>query len=422
MVTPSDNKMRRKYVPSLILPSLIFILLTGLFAEDIQCVWTDVERIVAVGDVHGDFNNFMRILKFIDIVDNQNHWKAGKTHLVQIGDVMDRGIEAKRIFDLLRSLEKEAEEAGGKVHVLIGNHEEINIINRAFEVERYVPVKQFVDFLPDEYRQKRERRIRRKLGLNDSDNTDSDSNLHPELYFFWENILKNARKNRNSEEQREYYKGFINTHGNWILENNVVIKINGIIFVHGGISLKNSTKTLKYINDRMRLELKDSMLYFLKNRPPRIMNNSEEFLYDQNSPLWYRRYAVEEEDVFKDIVNEILNNLEADRIVTAHTPVALENVDAMSKYGGKIWIIDTSISEAYGKGALSALIIKDYGKSIEPWWMPRPDEKQSASLEYSKQIQEIIHWIAYFGIPPFSGYCLNSNAMEKNVFLLWGKQ
>lgn len=416
--------MRRKYIPSLILLSFTFILLTGLFAEDIQCVWTEVERIVAVGDLHGDYENFIKILKTpkVNIIDENLKWIGGKTHLVQIGDIMDRGERAKEIFDLLRRLGKEAEEAGGKVHVLIGNHEELNIINRAFEVARYVTVMQFVEFIPDEYRQKRERKIRRKIGEIDSENTNSDFVLHPELFIFWKKILEDARKTKDSEEQRQYYKGFINKHGNWILGNNVVIKINGIVFVHGGISLRNSRKTLKHINDRMRLELKESMLQILKDRPSRIMNHRLEFLYDSNSPLWYREYSVQEEEVFGDIVNEILKNLEADRIVTAHTPVALEHVEEMSKYGGKVWIIDTSISDAYEQGALSALIIEDYGKSIEPLWIPRPNKKKRASAEYSKQIQGIIHWIVYFGIPPFPGYYLNSAAIQKNVFLLWGKQ
>jgi hypothetical protein len=373
-----------------------------------------------VGDVHGDFNNLVRILKFNDIIDDQNDWIAGKTHLVQIGDVMDRGEHAKRIFVLLKELEIQAEEAGGKVHALIGNHEELNVMNRAFDFDKYVTLQQFIDFIPDKYRQKREKKIRRNIGDIDSENTNSDSILHPELRIFWDNILKDAKKKRNSEDQNQYYKGFIDKYGEWILGHNVVIKINNIIFVHGGISLRNSTKTLKYINDHYRLELKDNMLQNLNKRPPGIMNRPHEFLYDQNAPLWYRDYATQEEDVFKDIVVEILKNLEAEHIVTAHTPIALENAKDMSKFDGKIWIIDTSISEAYKKGALSALIIEDYGKDIKPWWMPRNNEKQSTSIEYSKRIQDIIHWIVYFGMPPFSSPSLKSKAIEKKYVFAWG--
>jgi hypothetical protein len=413
MATRSGSKMRRKYIPSLLLPLFIFILLTGLFAENIQCVWTDVERIVAVGDLHGDFNNFVRILKYNMIIDNQNHWAAGKTHLVQIGDVMDRGNHAKKIFDLLMDLEIQAEKAGGKVHFLIGNHEELNIMNRSFDFDLYVTVEQFMDFIPDVYRQKREKKIRRKIADSDSENPSFDLSLHSELKNFWENALKNAKKKRNSEDQHQYYKGFIDKYGEWILGHNVVIKINNIIFVHGGISLRNSTKTLKYINDHYRLELKESMLQNLNKRPPRIMNHRLEFLYDANAPLWYREFSQQEGDEFEKIVVEILKNLEAEHMVTAHTPVALENPKDMSKFHGKIWIIDTSISEAYKKGALSALIIEDYGKDIKPWWMPRKKGKKSASVKYAKRIQDINHWIVYFGMPPFSSLNLNDKAIEK---------
>jgi len=414
-------RLNEKLKLTLICSLFIFICVTHLHSEDIQCEWTGVERIIAVGDVHGDYDNFITILKQpeIKIIDDALQWIGGKTHLVQIGDVMDRGNEAKRIFDLLKRLEKEAEAAGGKVHVLIGNHEELNIINRAFEFENYVTVEQFIDFIPDEYRQRRERKIRRKIGDIDSEKTNSDSNLHPEIRLFWENRLKTARQNRNSEDQTQYYEGFINRYGEWILGLNVVIKINNIIFVHGGISLRNSKKTLKYINDRTRLELRESMYQNLGKRPSHITSRRLEFLYDANSPLWYREYAMQKEDVFEDIVIEILNNLEAEHMVSAHTPVAIDDAKRMSKFHKRIWIIDTSISDAYEEGALSALIIEDYGKKIIPWWKSRNNEKQSASAEHSKHIQEI-HWIIHFGVPPFPSYCLKSKTIKKDIFV-WGR-
>jgi hypothetical protein len=418
----SNIRLNEKLKLTLICSFFIFICVTHLHSEDIQCEWKRVERIVAVGDVHGDYDNFITILKQpeIKIIDDEGNWIGGKTHLVQIGDVMDRGNEAKRIFDFLKRLEKEAEAAEGKVHVLIGNHEELNIINRAFEFENYVTVEQFLDFIPNEYRQKREKRIRRKIDDSSLENTNSDSNLHPEIRLFWEDRLKNARQNRKSEAQTQYYKGFIKRYGEWILGFNVVIKINNIIFVHGGISLRNSKKTLKYINERTRLELRESMYQNLGKRPPRTTFRRLEFLYDANSPLWYREYATQEEDVFKDIVTEILNNLKADHIVTAHTPIAVDDVNQMSRYDKRIWIIDTSISDAYEEGgALSALIIEDYGKKIVPWWMSRNDKKQRTSVEYSKQIQEI-HWIIHFGMPPFPSYCLNSKDIKKDI-VLWGE-
>lgn len=74
-------------------------------AEDIPCVWTGVEKIVAIGDLHGDYENFVRILQGTRLVNEKLSWTGGKAHLVQTGDVMDRGPDAKAIFDLIRRLE-----------------------------------------------------------------------------------------------------------------------------------------------------------------------------------------------------------------------------------------------------------------------------------------------------------------------------
>jgi hypothetical protein len=91
----------------------------------------------------------------------------------------------------------------------------------------------------------------------------------------------------------------------------------------------------------------------------------------------------------------------------------------MSKFDKKIWIIDTSISEAYEQGALSALIIQDYGKKIVPWWKSRNNNKQSVSAGNSKQTQEN-QWTIHLGMPPFPSYCLNRKAIKKDIFV-WGR-
>jgi len=55
-------------------------------------------------------------------------WIGGEAHLVQVGDIPDRGAESRRCLDLLMELEKKAERAEGRVHVLIGNHEAFNMV------------------------------------------------------------------------------------------------------------------------------------------------------------------------------------------------------------------------------------------------------------------------------------------------------
>ncbi len=86
------------------------------------------KTIVAIGDVHGDFDDFVAILQRAGLTDTQNHWAGGKTTFVQVGDLLDRGPKPRQVMDLMMALEKEAEQAGGRVVSLFGNHEMMNIM------------------------------------------------------------------------------------------------------------------------------------------------------------------------------------------------------------------------------------------------------------------------------------------------------
>jgi len=62
-------------------------------------------------------------LQYADILGEDLSWTGGKTTLVIVGDILDRGPKSRAAMDLLMRLEGEAESAGGRVQVLIGNHE-----------------------------------------------------------------------------------------------------------------------------------------------------------------------------------------------------------------------------------------------------------------------------------------------------------
>ena len=96
----------------------IALAVAGAFGQEFRA-----ERIVAVGDVHGGYEEFTAVLRMAGVIDAANRWTGGKTHLVQTGDIPDRGPDSRKAFDLLMTLEREAKKAGGQVHALIGNHE-----------------------------------------------------------------------------------------------------------------------------------------------------------------------------------------------------------------------------------------------------------------------------------------------------------
>src|SRR3954470_15907325 len=81
-----------------------------------QCEWDHIEHVVAVGDVHGAYDQYLEILKTAGIVDAGEHWSAGTTHFVQLGDIVDRGADGRKALDFNRRLAREAEKAGGVVH------------------------------------------------------------------------------------------------------------------------------------------------------------------------------------------------------------------------------------------------------------------------------------------------------------------
>src|SRR3977135_3273483 len=48
------------------------------------------ETIVAIADVHNDFDDFVAILRHTGLMDQQNHWTGGKTTCVQAGGLVVR--------------------------------------------------------------------------------------------------------------------------------------------------------------------------------------------------------------------------------------------------------------------------------------------------------------------------------------------
>src|SRR5207237_7608926 len=85
-------------------------------------------RIVAVGDLHGDYQAWETIARAAGLIDAHGHWSGGNTTLVQLGDIADRGADSLKIVRSLQQLQKEAPRKGGRVIVVLGNHEAMNLI------------------------------------------------------------------------------------------------------------------------------------------------------------------------------------------------------------------------------------------------------------------------------------------------------
>ena len=99
--------------------------------------WTGVERVVAIGDLHGDYGRYIDVMESAGLIDKSGKWSGGQTHLVQTGDITDRGADSRKIIDHLVKLSKQAKKKGGYVHLLIGNHEEMTCSSRCMSAMPY---------------------------------------------------------------------------------------------------------------------------------------------------------------------------------------------------------------------------------------------------------------------------------------------
>lgn len=308
---------------------LALVLTVGLVppaeGRDVPCSFDGVDRVVAVGDVHGAYDNLIVILKATGLVDEQLSWIGGRAHFVQVGDIVDRGPDSRRVLDLYRRLEKEAAAAGGRVHVLLGNHEQMRLIGD----RRYVSEGEYKAF-----------------------ETDGSAVLKAN---FLESLVDNLELKKYFEGQPlgalEMIQAFgrNETYGKYLLSLNSVIRINGVVFAHGGISPSTATMSCTEINDTIRRELSTD-LDKTKAEP------STTLAVGENGPLWYRGLAMEP-DTFGPEVENILKAQQATAMVVAHTPQAGGRVTV--RFGGRVFLIDTGIQTLYvPDGRPSALELK----------------------------------------------------------------
>lgn len=363
----TDEKGRLGRLP-LFLWALLFVSAPALTAEEIPYAWTGVERVVAVADIHGDYEQFVYIMAHpqVGLIDSDLRWIGGKAHFVQLGDIADRGPGARKVYETLMRLEREAAAAGGMVHVLLGNHEEMNITGISLDYPGYVTVEQFVSFLPEDFRRAREAEYAGALPPDEREQAligGLDVSADHGLYDFWRNVLDG----KDPQARRAYVQGFNDAVGDWLLGKNTVIKINDVVYVHGGLNGAFSKWPLREINTVMRTELA-----YLRGimRDPRRMTRAfrPKIVYNPDGPLWFRGLA-ETGKAAQSEVDRILANLGAKAMVIGHNyfsykggrsqVVAKANV---ARFEDKVWIMDTGIAGAFSGsygGVPSALIYEN---------------------------------------------------------------
>ena len=294
--------------------------------------WSGVERIVAVGDVHGDYGQFVRVLRAAGIIDQKNRWIGGKTHLVQTGDVPHRGADSRKAMDLLMRLEKQAQKAQGFVHALIANHEAMNVYGDL----RYVHPGEYKAF-----RQLRSGEVRDAYYKAHVETLQSNPGpgAPPAFNASYREKWDQQFPPGYFEHRRQFAPN--GKYGRWIRNHNAIIKINDILFLHGGLGPDYVALTIPEINNRVRGELEE------------FSKLSGGIVIDPEGPLWYRGLAQHDEESEEPHLQALLNQHGAKRIVMGHTIVAQA---VMPRFGGRAIFIDVGMSAFYGGPAACLLI------------------------------------------------------------------
>ncbi len=289
--------------------------------------WTGVERVVAIGDIHGDYDNYILALQAAGLVDKKGNWAGGATHLVQTGDIPDRGPDTLKIIQHLDKLAKQADRKGGQVHSLIGNHEAMNVYGDL----RYVITEEFTAFA----NKGSPALIDRYYGLVMQDM----QTRNPDAFAA---LPQNHREEWNKThppgwvEHRQAWDPAWNTEGDLFkrtLRSKVAVQINDMVFLHGGLSGSYCRNSLQ--------SLTEMVVAKLKNYDPANTG----ILEDPNGPLWYRGLSGSLPTATAETVAAILDNHKARHIVVGHTPTGGA---IFTRYDGAVIQIDTGLSKAYG--------------------------------------------------------------------------
>ena len=294
------------------------------------------ERIVGIGDIHGDLDITILIFKKAGLIDDKYNWiaKPKNTVVVQVGDQLDscrptannkcgkRGIKTKShgdlaVFKFFYDINKKAQKHGGHVISLLGNHELMNVLGN-LKYNSKDDLKSISKFKV------------RKNKLDDSESSicsDEAYNRRIKLFERGSDMSKFMACTRNS-----------------------AIIIGKNLFLHAGILPQIALKyKIEDINRLIRTWLINSINIKTKNKN---IGSIKDILFNNDiSPFWNRILGSIPKDADEQecerYVYKVLKLWKINNMVIGHTPTIFNGEEINSICNNSLWKIDNGLSHGF---------------------------------------------------------------------------
>ncbi|XP_042755075.1 shewanella-like protein phosphatase 2 isoform X2 [Lactuca sativa] len=341
-----------------------------------QTSYPSPNRLIAIGDLHGDLRKSKQALRLAGLIDSQDQWSGGSSTLVQVGDVLDRGGQELKILYFLEKLKRQAAKVGGNVITMNGNHEIMNV---------------YGDFWCTD-----------PSGLDEFQN-----------WADWFTIGNNMKRLCDGLEKpkdiydgiptsfpgvkQEYVNGFrariaaLRPQGpiasRFLSKNMTVLVVGESVFVHGGILPHHVAYGLERINEEVRdwiTGLKETV--------------SSDLVMSRSSVVWLRKFSNEvAEDCDCSMLEHVLATIPgARRMIMGHT---IQKGGINASCNNKAIRIDVGMSKGCIDGLPEVLeISEDSGLRIltsNPAYDQNRHDLMMRKQHETRPIQAIICWYLY---------------------------
>ena len=277
-------------------------------------------RLVAIGDVHGDFKQTMRALELGKVMDADGRWVGGTTVLVQVGDILDRGDNELAIMRKFASLAKQARKEGGDVLVVHGNHEIMNVLGDF----RYATKGAYAECA--RYAEAKRQKLVEKLGEENAPPLpETPEDVNPETY---RGVL--ARRDLFLPGGEMAMR---------MAKNPTVLQVGDTVFAHAGIDMNTVEYGFQELNDEVA-----AWMAGVKKNPPKMV-------LEEKGVVWTRDYGGADAGVTAEAtacrrLGEALDAVGAKRLIVGHTP---QQGGVSSGCNGRLWRSDVGVSRGiYG--------------------------------------------------------------------------